>query len=83
MKRHSCALAPLGAQVAASRQRSSVLSSTDSSVNLRMERAVESTSQTSLVGCGMSMVYSTRVQMSSAIGPSEPLACVVQSYCSR
>jgi hypothetical protein len=33
-----------------------------------MERAVESTSQTSLVGCGMPLVYWTRAQMSSAIG---------------
>ncbi len=48
-KRQCWAFPPLGAQVAASRHRCSVASSTGSSVKRRIERAVESTSHTSSV----------------------------------
>src|SRR5271165_5145749 len=50
MKRQACALAPDGAHVAAWRHRASVASSTRSSVNRRIVRAVDITSQTSLLG---------------------------------
>jgi hypothetical protein len=51
--RQRWALAPEGAQVAARRQRVSVASSTGSSANRRMVRAVDSTSHTSLLVLGI------------------------------
>ena len=47
MKRQPCALAPEGAHVAASMHRAKTMSSTGWSVNRRMVRAVDITSQTS------------------------------------
>src|SRR5690606_40812415 len=38
--------------------------STGSSVNRRIDRAVDSTSQTSLVGCGIPLVYKTCAKLS-------------------
>ena len=55
--RQACALAPEGAHVAASRHRMSVASSTGSSVKRRMVRAVDISSQTSLLAPVMPATY--------------------------
>src|SRR5258705_1101626 len=67
-KRHACALAPDGAQVAASRQRVTVASSTGSSVKRRIVRAVDMTSQTSLLGAAMRAFLLVAVRRRSYAG---------------